>query len=427
MNIIISALLWTVAIISVYFAIFWLLVFLDGGAVAHKKKKLTKFPFVTIVIPAYNECFRDDTGEVRGVVDTTIRHAMGLNYPKNRFEVIVVNDGSTDNTHNIISATVKTFKGRNIKYINNKVNRGKHSAMNDALKIAKGEFLVSLDGDSLLEPDNLRKMLPYFSSEDIACVCPNMLVHDPQTVIEKVQWFEYIVNMFYKKLMSHIDCVHVAPGPFSVYRTHVIKKIGGFKEAHKTEDLEITYRMQKNHYRIVQALDVKVHTKAPNKIKVFLRQRKRWFLGATLNTIDYRGMIFKEKYGNFGTIQLPLVVISPMLALTVITTFGYYSAKYYYKFIRSLYVINFDVTHYMRLMTINFNILDLDFVTMSTGFFMFAITFWILWKAFKVCDEKITKHGIVPLYVFLFMYYLIISSVWLFVVRDIAWRKKLKW
>ncbi|MBD3319298.1 glycosyltransferase [Candidatus Woesearchaeota archaeon] len=427
MNIIASLLLWTVAILSVYFAVFWFLVFLDGGSKEHRRKKLDTCPFVTIVVPAYNECVREDTGEIRGVVDSTIHHVMNLEYPQDRYEVIVVNDGSTDNTHEVISKAVAQYHDRNIRYINKEKNAGKHEAMNDAIALAKGEFLVSLDGDSILKPHVLKELLTYFVEDDIACVCPNMQVLKPKTILERIQWYEYVLNMFYKKLMSHIDCVHVAPGPFSVYRIDAIRHIGGFRSAHKTEDLEITYRLQQAKYRIVQALDVKVATKAPDTWRAFFRQRKRWFRGALLNTFDYRKLLFSKEHGDFGFIQLPFVLASPVMAVVMISIFLYYSLKNYFKMFKEWYVINFDFMHYLRSLTLNFNILDLDFVSLVTFIFIFSITCYVLYKAFVACKEKLLDQGKISLGLFLFFYYLLVSSAWVMVVYDLATRRKGKW
>jgi len=428
MELVLNIVLWVVAVISLYFAVFWLLVFFEGGSLPHKKKKLDSFPFVTIVIPAYNECEREDTGEVRGVVDTTIKHAMSLDYPQDRYEVIVVNDGSTDDTPRVIESAVKQYAGRNILYINKCQNQGKHAAMNDAIAIARGEFLVSLDGDSLLTPDILKGILPYFVSDDIGCVCPNMTVMDPRTFLEKVQWYEYIINMFYKKLMSHLDCVHVAPGPFSVFRTEVLKKIGGFRSAYNTEDLEITYRLQKNHYRIVQALDVGVQTKAPSTWRAFLRQRKRWFIGATLNTLDYRSMLFNKSHGDFGFIQLPLVLASPILAVVILSTLLAYTLKGQYTLWKELWVIDFDVWHYVRSMQFNFNLLDIDFITLIASICMLSITVMVLVASFRTAKERLfAMDKVIPLYFFVSFYYLLMGFSWVASAYDIVRRKKLRW
>ncbi len=428
MNVIVSFVLWVVYLLSLYFAIFWFLVLMDGGDKAHGRKALRRFPKVTIVIPAWNECVRDCTGEIRGMVDKTIEHALGLDYPKDKIQLIIVNDASTDGTRKVIQDTIARHESRDILFIDKTQNGGKWRAMNDALEVATGEFMVSLDGDSLLEPSILKSMLPYFTDKKISCVCPNMEVQDPKNLLERMQWYEYVVNMFYKKLMSAIDCVHVAPGPFSVYRTHILRKLGGFRHGYKTEDLEITFRMQKAGYKVLQVLDVKVRTKAPDSWKAFYRQRNRWFKGATLNVWrDYRDMILNRKYGDFGMIQAPIILISGLLSLIISTTFFYYNGKYFFTLFRHLYQVDFDVWSILRAMKMNFYILDISYMDLISFICMMSFSLIILYYSFRACQERVTRHGVVPIVGFFFFYYLVLAVVWIGVAYDLARQKELEW
>jgi len=93
--------------------------------------------------------------------------------------------------------------------------------MNAGINVAKGEFFAGLDADSFVREDALKKLLPYFTEEDIAAVLPLIKIRNPRNVLQRLQWYEFIVNMFYKKIASLINCIHVTPGPFSVYRTEL--------------------------------------------------------------------------------------------------------------------------------------------------------------------------------------------------------------
>lgn len=420
--------IWITYVISLYFAVFWFLVFLDGGLKEERKKPLRRFPFVTIVIPAYNEVRRDETGEVRNVIEQTIATTMDIDYPKDRFEVIVVNDGSTDSTAKVIRKTMKKFSGRNISFIDKKVNGGKWQAMNDALKLAKGEFFVSMDGDSLLPRNALKGMLPHFSSPKVACVMPNMKVMKPKNLMEKVQWYEYIVNMFYKKLMGKLDCIHVAPGPFSAFRTDVIRKLGGYTHGYNTEDLEITLRLQKNDYKVVQTLSVDVYTKAPDSFKVWFRQRKRWFRGATMNAVTtHRDMMFSPKSGDFGVMQMPVLVIGGLMSLIIFTTTLYYFFKPYVKYFWNLHFVDFDVMTFIRDFTPGFEPLSLNFVNVAIMLVTLFVATFILIRAHSASRESMKKYGWFSLAMFFLFYYLVMAFAWTGTLWDIIRQRKYRW
>ena len=97
--------------------------------------------------------------------------------------------------------------------------------------------------------------------------------------------------------MSLVNAIHVTPGPFSIFRKEVFDKIGKYKHAHTTEDIEIALRMQKHHMKIENAPDAYVYTNTPKTVKSLYKQRKRWIYGFIQNALDYRGLFFKKKYG----------------------------------------------------------------------------------------------------------------------------------
>src|SRR3989344_1716060 len=233
-----------------FLSIFWLLV-LFSPEQEQKKKKLDDFPLFSAIVPAYNE---------ENSITATLNSLVNLDYPRDKLEVIVVNDGSKDRTREIVEAFIARHHSYKITLINQE-NQGKGKAMNNGLAQANGEFFACLDADSFIAPNALRTMLPIFAEDhNIAAVCPLMKVRNPQSILQKVQWYEYVVNMFYKYLNAKLDCIHVTPGPFSVYRAKVIKDLGGYDETTITEDLEIAIRLQKHQYKIIQTFDTVVET-----------------------------------------------------------------------------------------------------------------------------------------------------------------------
>ena len=137
---------WVMYFVSIYFAVFWMTVILDNKIKDIPAKKSKKaIPKVSVTIPMFNE---------ENSVIGTIESVLGLNYPAKKLQIILVNDCSTDNTHNVVQNFLKENKTRlkdfDIRYINHKVNSGKGVAMNNALKISTGDLFVCLDADSFI-------------------------------------------------------------------------------------------------------------------------------------------------------------------------------------------------------------------------------------------------------------------------------------
>ena len=272
MGILSQGIVWFAYIASIYFMVFWFMTFFEKRhefkSEECEEQKITKFPFVSVLIPAYNE-------EVH--ISETIDSVLNLNYPSDRYEIIVINDGSSDNTKQKVQEMMEKNPERSITLIDQH-NQGKANSLNNALKISKGEFFACLDADSYVGSESLRRQLYIYEKEDdphLVIVTPAMKVRNPKKLIEKFQRIEYLSMMFMGRLMSHIDCVYVAPGPFSLYRTSIIKTLGGFDPNSLTEDQEIAYRAQTNHYRIKHCYNAYVYTATPKKIGHLMKQRNR--------------------------------------------------------------------------------------------------------------------------------------------------------
>ncbi len=418
MNTIATILLWFTYFISLYFAVFWLVIFLTKKKEI-VKKELKEFPFVTIVVPSYNEEER---------VGPTVEAALELDYPKDKFEIIVVDDGSKDDTSGVVKALQKKYKnsGFNLLLLQQE-NKGKGAAMNHALKSARGKYFICLDADSFVEKKALKIILPYFTDEDVAAVLPALKVKDPKNTLQKLQWYEYIINMFYKELMSKLDCVHVTPGPFSVYSKRLLEKVGGFDEDNITEDLEIAFRFQANNYKIIQLLETNVLTLCPNNIKDLYKQRNRWFKGATLNAIAYRKMLFNRKYGDFGVIQVPTVILSGVIAVIMISSILYYTLKPQVVYVYNLAFVNFDIWTLLKAITFDFKWVDLDFITLFVALVMITISIYIMKKSEVSSNERLMKYGTFSVLSYLLFYFLLLGFFWIGVLFDIATGRKQKW
>jgi len=418
MNTAIDAMLWIIYLVFLYFNVFWLLVYFVKDN-TENKRKLRRIPKVTIAIPVYNE---------EKVIELTLKSAINLDYPRDKYEILVINNKSTDNTVKIAEKIRKEFQDTDIQIINI-TRKGKGLALNKALEMAHGEYFVLFDADSVVDSDALKKLLPYFKQKKVACVLPMMKVQKPKNFLQKMQSYEYIMNIFYKKLMGHLDCVHVAPGPFSIYKTRILRKLGGFSHPNLTEDLEMTLRLQKNHYKIIQTTEAEVTTIVPDNMKELYSQRNRWYKGSVFNALskDYRGMWFNKKYGDFGFIQMPVIVIPGIFVVFIFLVHGSNLIKNVYKTFFNLYSIDFDILTLISNFSLNFNFLDGNYTKSLVSILMLCTALLTFILSHRLTREEVSQHGKIPLLTFLFIFPFFLAYVWGTIFTEIIFKKVQEW
>lgn len=273
-----------------------LLTFLSGPA---KERRLrlaaTETPRVAIIVPCWNE---------ETTIDGTVRSLLAMDYPADRLQIVLVNDGSTDNT----KVVMDSYIGNPQITVLHKENGGKHTAINAGIEIAKdAEFVGCLDADSFVAPDALREMIPCFDKPEVAAATPAMSVFQPKNLLEQMQNAEYIVGIAARHALSAVNGIYVTPGPFSFYRRSVIEELGGFRHAHQAEDMEMALRIQRAGYEIENAPRARVYTKVPRHVSKLIKQRTRWTTGFLRNVMtDYRDLVGNPKYGILGLMVLPL-------------------------------------------------------------------------------------------------------------------------
>jgi len=228
--------------------------------------------------------------------------------------------------------------------------------------------------------------------------------------------------------MSYLNCIHVTPGPFGVYRKDVLNKIGGFRQGHNTEDMEIAFRLQKNQYKIIQLLNVNVHTYAPDSLRNFYFQRNRWNKGSILNVWDYRKMMFNKKYGDFGMLQMPMVLCAGFIAMAIIVLVLFYNVfKPMFNGLHKLSLVGFDISSFIANINLNLNLLDFNYYKVIIIAVILTVSLTVFTLAHKYTREKLTNQGIAPLLVFILFYHLLLGAIWLGIAKDLVFRKVKKW
>lgn len=313
---------YAVAFFSLFTLNVYILLFLKHRN-EYLKKPLSRghTPVISIVMPAYNE------GEY---ITESIRCLFGLDYPADKLEIIVVDDGSTDDTGSI----AKSLQGGPISlHVFRKENGGKGAAINYGLKKAKGEFIVTMDADSYATSNAIRELLPYFEDPEVMAVSPAVRIKPSDSWLKELQRVEYLMILFSRKLLSFIDSVPVTPGPFSMFRAAVFDKIGPFDEHNLVEDQEIALRIQAHHYKIKSSMTADVYTEPPDNIKDLLKQRVRWQKGGFRNYWRYRKMIHPE-YGDFGVYAIPIqfATLAAFFTLLGLVLYTMITTPYYVRY-----------------------------------------------------------------------------------------------
>ncbi len=410
----IEILTWAIYLCSLYFAVFWLLVLLENRGRMVSEKVVKKWPFVSIVVPVYNE---------ERMIGKCIKSLLNLDYPRDRREIIAVNDASTDRTREICESF-----GRKIKLINLKKNSGRKAVpVNIGIRSARGTIIACLDADSVVDKNALRTMVPHFNDEGIAAVTPSMKVFRPKNLLQRFQWFEYVFAILLRKLMQFLDSVYVTPGPFSLYRKDVIEKLGYFDENNRTEDMEIALRLQKNNYRIKHALDAVVYTDVPSTMDSFYSQRRRWYQGLLYNSWKYRRIFFNRDYGDFGLFMMPMNLISAGFVITSALIFTYYIVKPLFDRIYRMFLVGFDVGVYFNNLVPSILLLDFDFTKLFVGWAVIASGIAIIWISHRYAGERMKKFGLSSLLMFVIFYFVLIGYVWVIILAELSRGFKRNW
>jgi len=230
------------------------------------------FPFISIIVPVFNE------GKV---LRESIESLLDIDYPN--YEIIIVNDGSTDNTAAVGETLVGFQKGRNgfIKVsLINKPNGGKSKALNAGIQYSEAQFVLCMDGDSQLSPNTLRVAVRHFTDPYIGAVAGNVKVQNRKKVLTDLQALEYVegLNMA-RSAQGFLQLVNIIPGPIGLFRKTALRDAGFYSSDTFAEDADVTLKILAKGWKIVYEPAAIAYTEAPETIYQLLKQRYRWTRG----------------------------------------------------------------------------------------------------------------------------------------------------
>ena len=222
-------------------------------------KQIDSFPLISLIVPAFNE-------EI--TIKKSIQSLIELDYPN--YEIIIVDDGSIDKT----LEEAKRFETSKVKVITQQ-NQGKPNALNNGINHSKGEIIVTVDADTSLKKDSLKKIATRFAKNSkIGAVAGNVKVIPEKSLLNIIQGTEYTIGInLVRKAQSMLGCVMIVPGPIAALKREAIEKAGFFSDDTFAEDFDITMKILKHGYKVEYEDEAISYTDAPKNIEDLMKQR----------------------------------------------------------------------------------------------------------------------------------------------------------
>lgn len=284
-----------------------------------KTEKYKKYqPEVSIVIPCYNE---------EKNIAKCLDNVFSLGYPKDKIEVIVIDDGSKDNTPSIL-------KGYSEKYANLRVIKGKHegksASMNLGVKNAKYETIMTVDADTFVDKDSLSRLVTPLQDKDVGASNGSCVGYNTNSIISIFQRIEYHYNNLLRKSFSTLFKNGIwFFGAFACYKKSVLVKIGYFKKDTLTEDMDTAMEIYSAGFRTVNVYNAFGYTMVPETMKAFYKQRMRWWMGG-LQTLVKNRTLFSFSSGKFNASILFLFISQYWWTFYAIISFPLIAYQVYY-------------------------------------------------------------------------------------------------
>ena len=267
---------------------------------------------VTVIVPAYNES--------AGIV-AAVGSIAASDHP---VEIIVVDDGSSDGTADLVEALALPGV-----VVIRKENGGKPSALNAGLRAASHQLVVMVDGDTVFEPDTVRKLIQPFADPRIGAVSGNTKVANRGGILGAWQHIEYVVGFnLDRRLFDVAECMPTVPGAIGAFRRDALERVGGVSDDTLAEDTDLTMALCRDGWRVVYQDDARAWTEAPASLGALWRQRYRWCYGTLQAMWKHRGAVVQGgaagKLGRRGLgYLLVLQVLLPLFA-PVVDVFAIY-------------------------------------------------------------------------------------------------------
>ena len=271
-------------------------------------------PDVSVVIPAYNEA---------AGIAATVRSMAASTY-RGRLEIIVVDDGSSDDT-----AAIARNLGMPFVRVITQANSGKPGALNRGVAEARSEILILVDGDTIFEPATIGRLIAPMMAADVGAVSGNTKVGNRRGILGGWQHLEYVMGFnLDRRLFDLLGTIPTVPGAIGAFRRAALAAVGGVSADTLAEDTDLTMALCRSPWRVVYAPDAIAWTEAPATLRQLWRQRYRWSYGTMQAMWKHRRAVIEGgRSGRFGRYCLTYLaffhVLLPLIA-PVVDVFSLY-------------------------------------------------------------------------------------------------------
>ena len=256
-------------------------------------------PSLSVIVPAFNEA---------KVINKTIHSLLASSVI---LEVIVIDDGSKDNTSQVVSDEFGTNPRVKLFTLS---NGGKARALNYGIKQANSEIVLLLDADTILASNAPELLLRHFQDARVAAVAGNAKVGNRINLLTRWQALEYITAQnLERRALARLGCITVVPGAIGAWRRTVITDLGGFTTDTLAEDADLTMRLLRMGFKISYEPLAYAYTEAPDTVNGFLKQRFRWMFGTLQAAFKQRDTLFQHRYQGLGWFAMPNVLVFQIL------------------------------------------------------------------------------------------------------------------
>lgn len=265
-----------------YFSLLWFAYLGHAERNVLGVREMRELPPVSILVPAYNE------GKV---LERALTSLVRLDYPE--YEVVVIDDGSTDDTLEIASRW-EGRRGSGLFRVITKSNGGKASALNAGIAHSQHPLILCMDADSHLDPLTLLKAARHFGNPDVGAVAGNVKVENRGTIVTRLQALEYIEGLnMPRRAQGFVAAVNIVPGPVGLFRREALEEVDGYDTDTFAEDADLTLKMMAAGWRVEYEDQAIAWSEAPESWRDLAQQRYRWTRGILQAIRKRKGILLR--------------------------------------------------------------------------------------------------------------------------------------
>ncbi|HEX5405245.1 MAG TPA: glycosyltransferase [Pseudonocardiaceae bacterium] len=263
---------------------------------------------VSVIVPAYNESAN---------IEATLRSILAGTHP---VEVIVVDDGSTDGTADIVEGL-----GLPVRLVR-QPNSGKSTALNTGIALAGHDIIVMMDGDTVFEPETVHRMVQPFADPTVGAVAGNVKIANRHTLLGRLQHIEYVIGFNLDRRMQDVlGCMPTVPGAGGAFRRSALVEVGGLSDDTIAEDTDLTIAVGRAGWRVLYEDSATSWTEAPATVRQLALQRYRWTYGTLQAVWKHRAAIVQRgtsgRIGRWGLLHMLVFQMLLPLSAPVVDLF----------------------------------------------------------------------------------------------------------